>query len=84
MKQTTNQNFHSELSNTTIAIRTPSYLPPEQMARNPKFNSNIYVLFILCVEALTGIPSFQITYNLDNNKTSWHNQVQVSHKLAKT
>jgi len=44
----------------TIAIGTADYAPLEQLAGTTKFNSDIYALGIVSIQALTGIPPNQL------------------------
>ena len=41
--------------NQTIVIGTPSYAPPEQMNGMPQFNSDIFALGIIGIQAFTGV-----------------------------
>lgn len=41
--------------NQTIVIGTPSYAPPEQMNGMPRFNSDIFALGIIGIQAFTGV-----------------------------
>ncbi|MBW4577162.1 MAG: protein kinase [Aphanothece sp. CMT-3BRIN-NPC111] len=63
-----------------IAIGTRGYMPSEQASGNPKFNSDIYALGIIGIQALTGI--FPPPQDTDSNEIIWRNQVEVSPKLA--
>ena len=42
------------------AIGSRGYAAPEQMAARPRLNSDIYSLGIVAIEALTGIPGYQL------------------------
>jgi CHASE2 domain-containing sensor protein/RIO-like serine/threonine protein kinase len=44
-----------EQESQTIAIGTPGYSPAEQMSGQPAFNSDIYALGMIAIQALTGI-----------------------------
>jgi serine/threonine protein kinase len=73
---------NSQEQNTlTIPIGTPGYSPPEQMSGNPKFNSDIYALGVLCIQALTGADPYQI--QIDSNTGSWYQKIQVNPELVK-
>ncbi|MBF2077782.1 MAG: CHASE2 domain-containing protein [Synechococcales cyanobacterium T60_A2020_003] len=41
----------------TIAVGTPGYMPPEQLAGKPRYNSDIYALGVIGIEAVTGQPA---------------------------
>ncbi|MDX2254129.1 MAG: serine/threonine-protein kinase [Pseudanabaenaceae cyanobacterium bins.39] len=45
----------SELTNYTVGIGTPGYMPSEQAHGEPKFASDIYAIGMLGIQALTGI-----------------------------
>ena len=40
---------------TTIAVGTPGYMPAEQLSCNPQYNSDIYALGIVAIQAITGL-----------------------------
>ena len=46
-----------ESGQTTVAIGTPFYMPPEQAMGEPGTYSDIYAVGILGIQALTGIPA---------------------------
>ncbi|NMF63881.1 CHASE2 domain-containing serine/threonine-protein kinase [Brasilonema octagenarum] len=78
--------------NSTVAIGTPSYMPPEQMNGQPRLNSDIYALGILAIQALTGRhpKAFQRDFNTlrvvisrqDGSLQNWHNLAEISDKFA--
>ena len=39
----------------TVVIGAPGYMPPEQFARSPKYNSDLYALGITAIRAMTGL-----------------------------
>ncbi len=47
-------------STSTVGVGTQGYMPSEQSAGLPKFNSDLYALGITVIEALTGIPAYAI------------------------
>ncbi|NJN61895.1 MAG: tetratricopeptide repeat protein [Coleofasciculaceae cyanobacterium RL_1_1] len=51
------QQIAGEARNRTIAAGTPVYMPVEQFQGNPQFNSDIYALGAIAVQALTGVSA---------------------------
>jgi tetratricopeptide (TPR) repeat protein len=51
------QQIAGENRNRTIAAGTPVYMPVEQFQGNPQFNSDIYALGAIAVQALTGVSA---------------------------
>ncbi|MBV6625769.1 MAG: tetratricopeptide repeat protein [Rivularia sp. (in: Bacteria)] len=70
-------------------VASSEYTPIEQNYRNPQFNSDIYALGIIAIEALTGLSATEITSrknqkNSDAEKIVWHPRShKVNQKLAK-
>ncbi len=70
-------------------IAASEYMPIEQTYRNAQFNSDIYTLGIIAIEALTGLTAKEITSqknqkNTDAEKIVWHSRSdKVNPKLAK-
>jgi tRNA A-37 threonylcarbamoyl transferase component Bud32 len=69
-------------TNLTVGIGTLGYMPPEQSAGNPKFNSDIYALGMIGIQALTGLPPKDLKSHPETNEVIWQPQVQVSQGLA--
>ncbi|BAY39780.1 serine/threonine kinase [Nostoc sp. NIES-2111] len=67
----------------TVVIGTPGYIPGEQAQGNPKFNSDIYALGIVAIQALTGLLPYQLEQDTDTNEIIWQNHAQVSPEFAK-
>lgn len=70
-------------------VAASEYMPIEQVHRNPQFNSDIYTLGIIAIEALTGLTAKEITNqknkkNTDAERIIWHpRSYKVNPKLAK-
>lgn len=70
-------------------VGSSEYMPIEQAYRNVQFNSDIYALGIIAIEALTGLNAKQITSqknqkNTDAEKIIWYpRSYQVNPKLAR-
>ena len=66
----------------TIAIGTHGYMPSEQAMGKPRFNSDIYAVGIIAIQALTGIEPQ--TFREDNSgNIIWYGQENVNPKLVK-
>lgn len=47
-------------NNLTVGIGTPGYMPSEQAQGEPKLASDIYAVGMIGIQALTGIPPYQL------------------------
>lgn len=65
------------LTTLTIAIGTADYAPLEQLAGQPSFNSDIYALGIVGIQALTGVPPNQLKRDPQSGAVVWRSQAQV-------
>lgn len=70
------------LTTLTIAIGTADYAPLEQLAGQPSFNSDIYALGIVGIQALTGTPPNQLKRDPQTGAVVWRSQAQVKEDLA--
>jgi CHASE2 domain-containing sensor protein/tRNA A-37 threonylcarbamoyl transferase component Bud32 len=70
-------------TNLTVGIGTVGYMPPEQRAGNPKFNSDLYALGMIGIQALTGVSPKDLQSDLTTNEVIWQTKVKVSQGLAK-
>jgi len=67
----------------TVAVGTPGYMPNEQSAGRPHFNSDIYALGMIAIEALSGQPPHLLNHDGITGEVIWRNQApQVSSELA--
>lgn len=71
----------------TIAIGTPGYMPLEQFNRHPQFNSDVYALGIVGIQALTGLgidDLFRLNdpKNPSADEIAWHPHAQGSSEFA--
>ena len=71
------------LTTLTIAIGTADYAPLEQLAGQPRLNSDIYALGIVSIQALTGIPPNQLKRDPQTGSVVWRHQAKISEELAK-
>ncbi|MBD1998390.1 CHASE2 domain-containing protein [Leptolyngbya sp. FACHB-541] len=67
----------------TVAVGTPGYMPNEQSAGRPHFNSDIYALGMIAIEALTGQPPHMLNHDGMTGEVIWRKQApQVSSECA--
>jgi serine/threonine protein kinase len=86
VKEINSQLPHGQLT-PTAAIGTAAYMPMEQFHGFPQFNSDIYALGMITIQALLGLPAHDLTRLRDHTSPSpgeivWRNQVAVSSTLA--
>lgn len=70
------------IPNTSFAIGTPGFAPPEQMAMHPVFSSDIYALGATCLYLLSGKSPRRLGYDPLTGAISWRDRVTVSDNLA--
>lgn len=70
-KITTQLAESDEASRFTVSVGTPGYMPGEQSAGRPHFNSDIYALGMIAVEALTGQAPHTLNHSLKTGAVSW-------------
>ena len=63
VKQVTVQSGSVGESGLTVAVGSPGYMPPEQLASRPHFSSDIYALGIVALQALTGLDATQLPHD---------------------
>ncbi len=71
----------------TVAIGTPPYMPIEQLQGHPQYNSDIYAVGMIGIQALTGLSTddlskTQISTNSQKAEINWRKKAKVSSKLA--
>ncbi|HAX77392.1 MAG TPA: serine/threonine protein kinase [Cyanobacteria bacterium UBA11372] len=66
----------------TVAIGTPGYMPSEQAMGNSQFNSDIYALGIIGIQALTGVLPTKLPTDPKTHEIRWRDLVHVNPKLA--
>ncbi|MBW4615009.1 MAG: protein kinase [Desmonostoc vinosum HA7617-LM4] len=71
----------------TVAIGTPGYMPNEQAAGNPQFNSDVYAVGIMGIQAWTGIYPHplndrKLPIDPQTKEILWRQQAQDGSKLA--
>ena len=71
-----------EQSGVTVGIGTQGYMPNEQCAGNPRFNSDIYAIGMTAIQALTGFPPSQLKQDPETGEILWKHRATISHALA--
>jgi serine/threonine-protein kinase len=69
------------LTQKTISIGTPGYMPTEQVRGKPRLNSDIYALGMVAIQALTGVDPLYLEEDTDG-EVIWQNRTEVSDELA--
>jgi CHASE2 domain-containing sensor protein len=58
----------------TVSVGTPGYMPGEQSAGRPQFNSDIYALGMVALQALTGQSPHHLNHDAATGAVIWRNQ----------
>ena len=66
----------------TVAIGTPGFIPAEQAQGKPRFNSDIYAIGMVAIQALTGIPPQKLSEDPDTGEVVWENRSRISPEFA--
>ncbi|WP_013324863.1 serine/threonine-protein kinase [Gloeothece verrucosa] len=78
VKQLTTQLVRDGKTVATIAVGTPGYFPSEQAHGHPKFNSDVYAVGIIALQALTGYNPGKLPTHSETGEISWHHLANVS------
>ena len=75
------------ISNPSIEIGTPGYIPIEQFRGYPQFNSDLYAVGVIAIQAATGLNINALASLLDPNSPyrgdrEWRSYAQVSFNLT--
>jgi eukaryotic-like serine/threonine-protein kinase len=71
-----------EQTSLTVGIGTKGYMPREQLAGYPQFNSDIYALGMLGIKALTGKNPVDFPLDFSTSEIIWRDRAQVSPALG--
>jgi serine/threonine-protein kinase len=63
-------------------VGTYGYMPSEQACGQPKLNSDLYALGIICLQALTGLLPAQLPMDAQTGEFRWPSTITVSPNLA--
>jgi serine/threonine-protein kinase len=66
----------------TVTIGTPGYMPSEQCAGRPTYNSDIYALGMVAIKALTGYGATDLPTDPATGELVWRDKARVSNGLA--
>lgn len=66
----------------SIVAGTQGYMPPEQLRGRPRFNSDIYALGLIAIQALTGKAPTQLEEDPETGEIQWREHTTVSEELA--
>jgi serine/threonine protein kinase len=66
----------------TVSIGTPGYMPSEQCAGRPTYNSDIYALGMVAIKAITGYSPTDLPTDPATGELVWRDKAQVSNGLA--
>ncbi len=76
-------NFGAIQAITNVVANSKSgYVPPEQIAGEPNFASDIYALGMTAIHALTGIPPENLDKNPRTGEVIWQHKARVSPELT--
>lgn len=82
VKQISTQIFTPQgKTKSTVVIGTPGYIPAEQAQGAPKFNSDIYALGIIGIQALTGLTPEELEKDEETHEIIWQDRARVSPEL---
>ena len=70
------------LTDVTIGVGSPGYMPSEQARGKPKLASDVYAVGIIGIQALTGLAPRQFSEDSDTGEILWRNLVSVNSQLA--
>ena len=74
-------NVHG-MTNVTVKIGTPGYMPSEQAQGKPRLSSDVYAVGTIGIGALTGIAAHQLPEDPRTGEISWRDRARVSQELA--
>jgi serine/threonine protein kinase len=71
----------------TISVGTPLYMPIEQFKGYPQFNSDLYAIGVVAIQAATGLGVDELASMLDPNNPSyqtrnWRQHIKLSPQLV--
>ncbi|MEB3211758.1 MAG: serine/threonine-protein kinase [Leptolyngbyaceae bacterium] len=67
----------------TITIGTRGYMPNEQAAGTPRFNSDVYAVGVIGIQSLTGLAPDRINTNPMTGELDWQSTTDVSSELER-
>jgi serine/threonine protein kinase len=84
VKQVTNQTgiYPNQMPQNTIAIGSDGFMPPEQLAGQPKFSSDVYAVGMFAVQLLTQTHPTQLRQNQRTGEWVWQDKTNVNPRFA--
>ena len=70
------------LTNVTVSIGSPGYMPSEQAQGKPKLSSDVYAVGMIAIQALTGIYPANLPEDVNTGEIIWQDKVQISQGFA--
>ncbi|WP_432810673.1 ABC transporter substrate-binding protein [Pantanalinema sp. GBBB05] len=67
----------------SMPIYTSGYGASEQCMGQPRFNSDIYSLGMMAIQALTGLRPAQLPQDYSTSEVLWHDRAEVSEALTR-
>ncbi len=81
VKETQAQVVDDQTQLQTVGIGTKGYMPSEQSAGSPRFNSDIYALGVIGIQALTGRPPDRLDEDEQTGELIWKTKASASAEL---
>ncbi len=67
----------------TVGIGSRGFAPPEQYAGRPRYNSDIYAVGMVAIQALTGLLPEQLVEDVETGEMLWQGKhIQIDPRLA--
>ncbi len=84
VKQVSNQTaiYPHQMPQNTIAIGSDGFMPPEQLAGQPKFASDVYAVGMFAVQLLTQTHPTQLRQNQRTGEWVWQDKTNVNPRFA--
>jgi serine/threonine protein kinase len=84
VKQVTNQTaiYPNQTPQNTIAIGSDGFMPPEQLAGQPRFSSDVYAVGMFAVQLLTQTHPTQLRQNQRTGEWIWQDKTNVNPRFA--
>ncbi|HEY0427623.1 MAG TPA: serine/threonine-protein kinase [Pyrinomonadaceae bacterium] len=83
VKQVSVNPFNQNLTfQSTVAIGSHGYMPPEQTAGKPRFASDLYAAGLVVIEALTGMNPLQLNQNRTTGEFLWQHKARVHAEIG--
>ncbi|MEB3358677.1 MAG: serine/threonine-protein kinase [Synechococcales bacterium] len=81
VKEIQSQIAEEPLQENTIGIGTRGYMPNEQAAGSPRFNSDLYAVGMIGIQAVTGLPPDRLSEDVRTGEILWQDKANISSEL---